>query len=178
MTGAWAHIRVGRRRSTEQALRLAKHLPRLSFTPSLEENVITDTREAAAHRDLIQLKPRCSKCNSTVNEKLAKITAVMKRSSRLPCFLLCTRGLTFFSWMLILLLEKVPSILSQWNAETMGSQAGELSGGCRAIEPARNCTQCSQRSRMDPVPSLPNTLFSPHLLLLNYLASSAPTKKS
>lgn len=77
-----------------------------------------------------------------------------------------------------MLLEKATSILSQWNVETMESQAGELSEGCRAIEPARNSTQYSQRNRMDTVPSLPNTLSSLHFLLLNSPPSSAPTKKS
>lgn len=77
-----------------------------------------------------------------------------------------------------MLLEKATSILSHRNVETMESQAGELSEGCRAIEPARNSSQYSQRSRMDTVPSLPNALSALHLLLLNYLASSVPTKKS
>lgn len=60
----------------------------------------------------------------------------------------------------------------------MESQAGELSEGCRATEPARNCTQYSQRKRTDTAPSLPNTLSSLHLLLLNSPPTSAPTKKS
>lgn len=51
-----------------------------------------------------------------------------------------------------MLLEKATSILSHRNVETMESRAGELSEGCRAIEPARNSTQYSQRSRMDRVP--------------------------
>lgn len=50
--------------------------------------------------------------------------------------------------------------------------------GAGPFEPARNSTQHRQRSGMDSVPSLPDTLFALHLLLLNYLASSAPTKKS
>lgn len=62
------------------------------------------------------------------------------------------------------LLEKATSILSHWNVETMDSQAGELSEGYRATESARNSTQYSQRSRMDTMPLLPNTLSALHLL--------------
>lgn len=177
-------MRVGRRRSTEQAPRLAKRLPQLLFTPSLKENVITNTRETAA----LQASRRAPRTHS-VKTMLLKVQLYCKwKGSQNHCSdeiklspPLLPALYSGFDILLVdvdMLLEKVPSILSQWNAETMGSQAGELSGGCRAIEPARNCTQCSQRSRMDTVPSLPNTLFSLHLLLLNYLASSAPTKKS
>lgn len=63
-----------------------------------------------------------------------------------------------------MLLEKMTSILSHRNVEIIESQAGELSKGYRASEPARNSTRYSKRNRIDKMPSLPNSLFTLYLL--------------
>ena len=120
--------------------------------------------------NLIWLKPRNWKCNSVNNYWWNKAQCLTPPAVHW--------GFDIILEDVDMLLEKVTSILSHWNAETMESQAGKLSEGCRAVEPARNCTQYCQRSRMDTVPCLPNTLSALHPPSLNYLASSAPTKKS
>lgn len=65
------------------------------------------------------------------------------------CSLVCSEGLTLFSWMLICFYKKATSIFSHWNVETMNSQAGELSEGYRALDSARNDTQYSQTGEKD-----------------------------